>query len=276
MGRSIGFRCIRPFELRGKEPPDPAYVSSSPSKIPYGGFSPVRLQTGLQPLRSSPTGRRLSDRPTCTRAPASLYAAVRPPLDPCGPCGQYDGAFSQDVPVQRPLARQPVLLSGRVIAYYGLICASRSLPPLYGLCSRPSPYGLLWAGFERVPNLLCLSLPFVPSSVPRRTERLLLAVTSPPTLAFAFLGTGSASTSPPSSVLRWSASRGCKVHFMVRPEEIASPPPTRTFTFELSPPKSPPRDVEYHYAGNSANSRDRTLTVTPRNFLPHRKPLFSN
>jgi hypothetical protein len=39
MGRSIGFRCIRPFELRGKEPPDPAYVSSSPSKIPYGGFS---------------------------------------------------------------------------------------------------------------------------------------------------------------------------------------------------------------------------------------------
>ena len=47
MGRSIGFRCIRPFEPRGKEPPDPAYVSSSPSKIPYGGFSPVRLQTGF-------------------------------------------------------------------------------------------------------------------------------------------------------------------------------------------------------------------------------------
>ena len=116
------------------------------------------------------------------------------------------------------------------------------------------------AGFERVPNLLCLSIPFVPSSVPRRTERLLLAVASPPTLAFAFLGTGSASTSPPSSALRWSASRGCKVHFMVRPVEIASPSPTRTFTFELSPPKSPPRDVEYHYAGKSANSRDRTFT----------------
>src|SRR5712691_384062 len=47
---------------------------------------------------------------------------------------------------------------------------------------------------------------------------------------------------------------------MLRPEEIASPAPTRAFTFELSPPKSPPRDVEYHYAGKSANSRDRTFT----------------
>src|SRR5581483_10457526 len=54
MCRSIGFRCIRPFELCGKEPPDLAYVSSSPSKIPYGGFSPVRLQTGCQSWRPSP------------------------------------------------------------------------------------------------------------------------------------------------------------------------------------------------------------------------------
>jgi len=45
--RSIGFRCIGPFGLRGKEPPDRADVSFSPSKIPYGGFSPVRLQTGF-------------------------------------------------------------------------------------------------------------------------------------------------------------------------------------------------------------------------------------
>ena len=56
MCRSIGFQCIRPFELCGREPPDHAYVSSSPSKIPYGGFSPVRLQTGYQPWRPSPAG----------------------------------------------------------------------------------------------------------------------------------------------------------------------------------------------------------------------------
>src|ERR1700693_5370919 len=45
--RSIGFQCVSPFGLRGKEPPDHADVSLSPSKIPYDGFSPVRLQTGL-------------------------------------------------------------------------------------------------------------------------------------------------------------------------------------------------------------------------------------
>src|SRR5207248_11372437 len=77
-------------------------------------------------------------------------------------------------------------------------------PPaaLWIICDRPAPDGLLWAGRQRVPNLLCWSIPFVPSSVPRRTERVLLDVASPPTLAFAILGTGSASTSPPSSVLR--------------------------------------------------------------------------
>ena len=48
-----------------------------------------------------------------------------------------------------------------------------------------SPDGLLWAGSERVPHLLCWSVPFVPSSVPRQTERLHPAVASPLTLAFA-------------------------------------------------------------------------------------------
>ncbi len=59
--RSISFRCVRPFRLRGKEPPDHADVSFSPSKIPYDGFSPVRLQTGLlrHDLRSPHTGCNL-------------------------------------------------------------------------------------------------------------------------------------------------------------------------------------------------------------------------
>lgn len=90
------------------------------------------------------------------------------------------GPIRQGVPVQRPLARQLVMLSSRVIAYYGLICASRPHPPLYELCSGPSPDGLLWAGSERVPIFLCLSLLFVPSSVPRWMERLLLVVLTTP------------------------------------------------------------------------------------------------
>src|SRR6266508_6930626 len=55
--------------------------------------------------------------------------------------------------------------------------ASRSLLPVYGLSSWSLPYGLVWAGNEKVPNLSCLSVPIVPSSVPRRPgdcSRLLL------------------------------------------------------------------------------------------------------
>src|SRR6266496_1784532 len=127
MGRSIGFRCIRPFELRGKEPPDPAYVSSSPSKIPYGGFSPVRLQTGLlrHDLRQLHGG--LSVRSASATIALTYTRPIAFCLYPCGPDGHENGAICQDAPVQRPLAPQPVVLSGQIIAYYGLICASRSL-----------------------------------------------------------------------------------------------------------------------------------------------------
>jgi len=44
MCRSIGFRCIRPYNLDGKEPPYHAYVSSFPSPkfrapgFPHYGF----------------------------------------------------------------------------------------------------------------------------------------------------------------------------------------------------------------------------------------------
>ena len=49
----------------------------------------------------------------------------------------------------------------------------------------PVPYGLVWTGTERLPNLLRISFPSVPSYVPRRTERLHLSVASSLILAFA-------------------------------------------------------------------------------------------
>ena len=49
-------------------------VSSTPSKIPYVGFSPVRLQTGVQPQPSS-------------RNALGLYAARSPGVRPFGPRG---------------------------------------------------------------------------------------------------------------------------------------------------------------------------------------------
>ena len=96
-------------------------VSSSPSKIPYGGFSPVRLQTG-SPRKSS--RERLSPH---------LYAALGRSSDPMAIAGMLTGRLSPPAPVQRPLARQRVILSRRVNAYYGLIRDSDLLPPIYAL-----------------------------------------------------------------------------------------------------------------------------------------------
>jgi hypothetical protein len=71
-------------------------------------------------------------------------------------------------PVQRSLAPQRVMLSRQIIAYYYLMRASLPLPPVYVLSSGSLPIGLIRAGAETVPNLSCLSVPIVPSSVPRR------------------------------------------------------------------------------------------------------------
>jgi hypothetical protein len=56
------------------------------------------------------------------------------------------------------LAPQRVLLSRQFPAYYDLIRASRLHLPVYALCVRPSPYGLVWAGAEKVPTLSDLSV----------------------------------------------------------------------------------------------------------------------
>ena len=53
------------------------YVSCSPSKIPYGGFSPVRLQTELPP-RPSPVGLEIKRMTRIPSSPSALYAARVP------------------------------------------------------------------------------------------------------------------------------------------------------------------------------------------------------
>ena len=147
-------------------------VSSSLSKIPYGGFSPVRLQTGIQP-RPSSTMSSLSAKPASTQS-RRIYTRLksRSPKRAIfrnGTCVQAGLPLSYlNPPVQRSLAPLRVMLSRWLFAYYDLIRASRRLPPVYVLSSGSSPYGLVWAASEKVPNLSCLSFPIVPSSVPRR------------------------------------------------------------------------------------------------------------
>ena len=141
-------------------------VSSSLSKIPYGGFSPVRLQTGSMaiPPRPSPSRTGLSARPTSPRHPRAYTRLLS--LSPKransyrrGTCVQAALPSSDaDLPVQRSLAPQRVVLSHRISAYYDLIRAPRSLRTIYALFIRPLPLGLFWAGTEKVPNLSCLSV----------------------------------------------------------------------------------------------------------------------
>ncbi len=116
------------------------HVSFCPSEIPYGGFSPVRLQTGLGPPPSSAGAHPLAYRRPESRSPAAVLA----PRGAIAALSRRQTAVRRDCPVQRPLARQQVVLSRRVVAYYGLIRGSRPLPPTYILrrrvfASRPRP-----------------------------------------------------------------------------------------------------------------------------------------
>lgn len=247
------FRCVRPFGLRGKWPPDHQHVSSSLSKIPYSGFSPVRLQTGIQPGPSS-TMLRLSVRPAYTQT-SWIYTRLKS-LSPKRALFRRRTYVQaglplsyRDIPVQRSLAPQRVMLSRRITAYYDLIRASLLLPPVYVLSSGSLPVGLLRAGDEKVPNLSCLSFPIVPSSVPRRLSdcnRLLLHRSLWPSPSLHKVGVRVSTLAGPMRGLRNEAAT---VRFMLRPDGIASPTPARAFTFELSPPGSPLGDVEYNYAG---------------------------
>ena len=170
--------------------------SSSLSKIPYGGFSPVRLQTGCQP-RPSPGADGLSAKPA-SPVPRPTYTGPQP--------AARRGATPRRgvrIPVIEPKLKRryppppPALQSRGPWLARGFcgpagssltMASSETLAPLpatYALYAGSSPDGLVWAGRERFPNLLRLSLPAVPPSVPRWTDRVPVAVPSSIALAFA-------------------------------------------------------------------------------------------
>ena len=151
-------------------------VSSSPSKIPYGEFSPVRLQTGIPP-RPSPTRSGSSLHP----APAYTRFKSRSRKRATSRSGTYVQAALS--PSDRTLPSRGPWLASRFCCPAGsslTMTSSETLGPSRRLMH--SPPGRTWA--ERFPNLLCLSVSSVPPSVPRQTGRLRLAVASPSALAF--------------------------------------------------------------------------------------------
>src|SRR5208337_3327397 len=145
-------------------------VSPSPSKIPYGGFSPVRLQTGIPP-RPSParSGSSLHPAPAYTRLKSLSRKRAT----------SRSGTFVQAAlsPSDRTLpSRGPWLASG----FCCPIGSTLTMTSSETLGSSRPTYDFA----DRFPNLLCLSVSSVPPSVPRQTGRLHLAVPSSSALAF--------------------------------------------------------------------------------------------
>ena len=196
-----------------------ACVSLSPSKIPYVGFSPVRLQTRRQARPSSD----------------DLYAPQAIASPSYGPCGQDVGLGCEGVPVQRPLARQRVLLSRRVIAYYGLIRASRGLLSPYDFDDRSLPRGQsreVPQFTPRVSSLRAISCAPADQAVACDCHFTARA-------GLRHLCIDSASAVPRAPVPARLCNEAESSSLSLRPDGIASPAPARTFTFELSPPESP-------------------------------------
>ena len=120
--------------------------------------------------------------------------------------------------------------------YYGLICASSRLSPIYVLDGESLPNGWRREG-PHFQLRVCLS---VPPSVPRWTERVQLAVSSPLVQAFAISGLARHPHPRARRFSHGSVSRlQSSLHAAAR--QVARPSPTRTFTLELSPPESPPQ-----------------------------------
>ena len=165
------------------------YVSCSPSKIPYVGFSPVRLQTGI---RLRPSSMRVWVKHlACIHHPnINLYAAkvmtICSLMALYGQVGDYADKRSihQDHPVQRPLTLLRVMLSPWVIAYYGLIRDSQPFRCLISFVQRIFALRPSMGWYRELPQFAPHICSIVPSYVPRRSKRLHMAVTSPFTLAF--------------------------------------------------------------------------------------------
>jgi hypothetical protein len=128
-----------------------ASVSSAPSKIPYGGFSPVRLQTGFFRRHLRRLRRLIDDQlHQCLPAPHSPIC-----VGAVGCTSIHSGPEALGFPANYvvppesslPMASsEPLCLSGQLINVF----AARSLP-----WSARAALG----SDQRVPNLSCTSVP---------------------------------------------------------------------------------------------------------------------
>ena len=232
-------------------------VSPSPSKIPYSGFSPVRLQTEIQPPPSTypPTlsvarirsasrfYKRLESRhpvrATHSRVYRSRSRTDQAVLSP----------VTQDDSVQRPLAHQWVMLSRRVIAYYGLIRASRVLPSTY-LFVDGSSYPWDLSGRDARGSPIYSLFLYLRAALRTPVNRMAASGCASP---FALAFVASIRTRHPQSSRIIGSGVGSVTRlqgsFYTAARRLARSSPTRAFTLELSPAGSLQTSVEYDYTG---------------------------
>ena len=226
-----------PLSISMRVPSSPiVHVSCAPSEIPYVGFSPVRLQTEIQP-RPSRSDTEVKRKARMRSTPHRLYAAKVRALRPCSP-----KAFSRVLLARTTRSRGPWLP--------GRLCC----PPSSSLtmASSETLACFLWLIFfvHRIfalrPRMGCRrELPqFKLTCLFRRAISRTPAGWSVALGHFftnhyglTLLCTGSAlnvSTRSGSSVVCVTRLQS-SLHATAR--WIACPTPARTFTFELSPPE---------------------------------------
>jgi hypothetical protein len=182
------------------------YVSSAPSKIPYGGFSPVRLQAGCQRRPSSPHGdfdvstvafssvRVLFRSRTCVRRHSRLLTPHTCPVA----LGSASGCI-----VRRP---------------HCLLWPHPSLcpPPLVSL-----DYASGSEDEHKFPNLLCQGL--IPCRRPYSGGSRAPTMSLSAGLGLHPFCTGSATTSIHTPDYVWPHLRSCSVDLMLRPGILLAP-----------------------------------------------------
>jgi hypothetical protein len=224
MGRSAAsvVSALSGFGANGRQTVH--HVSSPLPKIPYGGFSPVRLQTELLPRPS-----RLAFADPLIRGRSRWGPGIwwRPSVEASG--------RPHRPPAQRPLARRRVMLSRQVIAYYDLIRGPAALPPIsFSLYGGSLPA----AKPQRFPAFLCVS--FRPCRLPYPAGRRGFAtVPIPSALAFAQHRQARHPALSTQPVSAWSTLSGLQSSLHAAARAVASPAPVRTFTSELSSHESP-------------------------------------
>jgi hypothetical protein len=220
-----------------------ACVFPSPSKIPYGGFSPVRLQTEIQPPPSS-TRPGLST--ACIRRDTRLMSGHRPGFKSLRPTDGLTvaeaGAPASSGTAARHTGRfRPEALGSP--AGYAVPPDCRLLWPHPSLsfssthlCIRGwllRPRGLPRAENERFPNLLPVSVPSCRPSYPGGPNGCLWLCFATRASLRRFVS-GSASTCPThvgSGVGRVTRLQGS---LNATARRLARPSPTRAVTLKLS------------------------------------------